>query len=58
MNEVVIRLQPDVIVNNRNGLPGGCATPEQEIHAAEEGRAWKFCMTMNESWGYAEADDA
>jgi alpha-L-fucosidase len=58
MNEMVFRLQPDIIVNNRNGLPGDFSTPEQEIQAEKEGRAWESCMTMNDSWGYMEADDA
>jgi len=57
MNEVVFKLQPDIIVNNRNGLPGDFSTPEQEIRAEGGGRAWETCMTMNDSWGYAEADD-
>jgi alpha-L-fucosidase len=58
MNEMVFKLQPDIIVNNRNGLPGDFSTPEQEIRAERSGRAWESCMTMNDSWGYAEADDA
>jgi alpha-L-fucosidase len=58
MNEMVFRLQPDIIVNNRNGLPGDFSTPEQEIRAERTGRAWESCMTMNDSWGYQEADDA
>ena len=31
MNEMVFQLQPDIIVNNRNGLAGDFATPEQTI---------------------------
>jgi alpha-L-fucosidase len=57
MNEMVFKLQPDIIVNNRNGLPGDFSTPEQEIRAERGGRAWESCMTMNDSWGYTEADD-
>ncbi len=58
MNKMVFSLQPDIIVNNRNGLPGDFATPEQEIRASKSGRAWETCMTMNDSWGYQRADDA
>jgi len=58
MNKMVFELQPDIIVNNRNKLPGDFATPEQQITAAESGRAWESCMTMNDSWGYHKADDA
>jgi alpha-L-fucosidase len=58
MNEMVFKLQPDIIVNNRNGLPGDFSTPEQEVNPAETGRAWETCMTLNDSWGYQAADDA
>ncbi len=57
MNRMVFELQPDIIVNNRNKLPGDFSTPEQRIEAAEAGRAWEACMTMNDSWGYHRADD-
>jgi alpha-L-fucosidase len=57
MNEMVFKLQPDIIVNDRNGLPGDFSTPEQEIVAAKAGRGWETCMTMNDSWGYQKADD-
>src|SRR6266478_5637021 len=33
MNEMVFKLQPEIIVNNRNRLPGDFATPEQRIEA-------------------------
>jgi alpha-L-fucosidase len=56
MNKMVFQLQPDIIVNNRNLLPGDFATPEQHIEPAKGGRAWESCMTMNESWGYQKAD--
>ena len=55
MNDMVFKLQPDIIVNNRNKLDGDFATPEQRIQADK--RAWESCMTMNDSWGYQRADD-
>ena len=36
MNEMVFELQPDIIVNNRNRLPGDFATPEQHIRAEKD----------------------
>ena len=57
MNKMVFELQPDIIVNNRNRLPGDFSTPEQQITAAKDGRAWESCMTLNDSWGYQRADD-
>ena len=57
MNRMVFEPQPDIIVNNRNGVPGDFSTPEQEITAEKSGRAWETCMTLNDSWGYQRADD-
>jgi len=56
MNKMVFGLQPDIVVNNRNGLPGDFSTPEQEIVAEKGTRAWESCMTLNDSWGYHAAD--
>jgi alpha-L-fucosidase len=56
MNDMVFKLQPDIIVNNRNRLDGDFATPEQRIQA-ENNRAWESCMTMNGSWGFQKTDD-
>jgi alpha-L-fucosidase len=58
MNEMVFELQPEIIVNNRNGLQGDFSTPEQRIEASAVGRAWESCMTLNNSWGFNRADDA
>lgn len=57
MNQMVFELQPGIIVNNRNGLQGDFATPEQKIVAETGGRAWESCMTLNDSWGFHRADD-
>src|SRR5260370_24793359 len=56
MNQMVFELQPEIIVNNRNALEGDFSTPDQEITAAEKGRAWEACMTMNDSWGFNRGD--
>jgi alpha-L-fucosidase len=58
MNKMVFQLQPDIIVNNRNKLPGDFSTPEQRITAETGDRAWETCMTLNDSWGYQIADNA
>jgi alpha-L-fucosidase len=57
MNQMVFELQPEIIVNNRNGLDGDFSTPEQRIEAAAQGRAWESCMTMNDSWGFNRGDN-
>ncbi|MDA1259467.1 MAG: alpha-L-fucosidase, partial [Planctomycetota bacterium] len=65
------RLQPDVIVNNRvdvgrsgmagltegPGYAGDFGTPEQEVPATGlPGVDWESCITMNNHWGWNEAD--
>lgn len=55
MNRMVRGLQPDIIINNRSGIPEDFTTPEQEIRASAA--PWESCMTMNDSWGYQRADD-
>jgi len=55
MNAMVFDLQPQIIVNNRNGLAGDFSTPEHKV--AADKRAWETCETMNLGWGYQRSDD-
>jgi alpha-L-fucosidase len=55
MNKMVRQLQPDILINNRAGIPEDFTTPEQHITVSVE--PWESCMTMNDSWGYQRADD-
>jgi len=57
LNAMVRRLQPDIVINNRSGLPEDFDTPEQHITASTPGRMWESCMTMNKHWGYFATDD-
>lgn len=57
LNKMIFELQPDIVVNDRGALPGDFSTPEQKIEAADEGRAWETCMTINGAWGYVRADE-
>jgi len=57
LNRMVRKLQPDIIINNRSRVPEDYKTPEEEIVAADEGRAWEACMTFNGSWGFSETSD-
>ena len=56
MNAMVRKLQPDIIINNRSGLPEDFGTPEGHITPEPGGRAWESCMTFNDSWGYTPID--
>lgn len=47
-------LQPQIIINDRSGLPADFSTPENVVVAQK--RPWESCFTMNRSWGYAPGD--
>lgn len=52
--EMVRKLQPNIIINDRASLPGDFATPENVVIA--QSRPWESCFTMNRTWGYAPYD--
>jgi len=53
MNQMVRKLQPHIIINNRSRLDEDFSTPEGKVEAANAGRGWEACMTFNStSWGY------
>jgi alpha-L-fucosidase len=52
MNQMVRELQPHILINNRSRLDEDFGTPEENVTAEKEGRAWEACMTFNGSWGY------
>lgn len=57
MNQMVRRLQPDIIINNRSRLEEDFGTPEGKITAGD--RDWEACMTFNGiSWGYVDSEQA
>lgn len=51
-------LQPDMLVNDRLGVPGDFVTPEQYqptsplVDAQGAPQVWEACQTLNGSWGY------
>jgi alpha-L-fucosidase len=52
LNAMVRALQPNILINDRSGLPEDFSTPEQHVKPPEPGRRWEACMTLNRSWGY------
>jgi alpha-L-fucosidase len=55
MNDMVFKAQPDIVVNNRNLLPGDFSTPEQSTRPGKDD--WESCMTINDSWAYLAGDN-
>jgi len=52
LNQMVRRLQPEIVINNRSGLAEDVDTPEQYVVASPPGRLWESCMTIGDYWGY------
>ena len=48
------QLQPEIIINDRSGIPGDFGTPENSVTAQD--RPWESCFCMNRTWGYAPYD--
>ena len=56
-NQYLRTLQPDIIINNRSGLPEDFGTPEEHINFCDTD--WEACMTFNGiSWGYINSRQA
>jgi alpha-L-fucosidase len=56
VNEEILRLQPDIIINERNGEPWHVKNCEQAIKPAGPGVVWEACMTLNDNWAYHAGD--
>ncbi len=61
MNELVRRLQPDILINDRGWSQGDFSTPERE-YSAQSGswftRMTEACNSLGQqSWGYREKED-
>ncbi len=53
-NEMIYRLQPNCLINERNGEPSDFRCSEQRI-VAKPG-PWEACMTLCGNWGYHQGD--
>jgi alpha-L-fucosidase len=56
MNAMVREIQPHILFNGRNGLPGDFSTPEGHMSPPKPLRPWEGCMTLNNSWGFHAGD--
>jgi alpha-L-fucosidase len=56
VNETVLKLQPDILINERNGAPFHVKISEQAIKPPKENIPWEACMTLNSNWGYHAGD--
>jgi len=49
-------VNPNLIINNRCGLPGDYYTPEQTIGGYDDQKPWETCMTIGGHWSYSPTD--
>ena len=56
VNTFVKTLQPDILINARNGAPYDFEVSEQAIKPAPPGHAWEANLTLNANWGYHAGD--
>ncbi|HOE10259.1 MAG TPA: alpha-L-fucosidase [bacterium] len=55
--KMIRELQPHIIINDRAGLPGDFATPEQTIGTFQTERPWESCITIGTQWAWKPADE-
>ena len=56
LKNMIKKLQPQIMINDRLLFAGGYKTPEQFIPQKPLKGPWETCLTMNTSWGYIPAD--
>ncbi|MGJ5817219.1 alpha-L-fucosidase [Paludibaculum fermentans] len=49
-------LEPELVINNRAGLPADNDTPEQRIGLFQNNRPWETCATVGRQWAYDPND--
>lgn len=55
--EIILRANPETILNARMGCYGDYATPEQGVPIIAPDGPWELSLTINDSWGYQHGDD-
>jgi len=50
--KMIHKLRPDIIINDRCGVPGDYFTPEQKIGGFNNTRNWESCMTLTGFWSW------
>lgn len=56
LHRAIRELQPNIIINNRGGLPADYDTPEQKIGSFQRDCAWESCITLGKQWAWKPDD--
>jgi alpha-L-fucosidase len=54
---LVRALQPDILINDRSGVPGDYVTPEARVGRYRDERPWESCMTVGTQWAWKPGDE-
>ncbi|MDR3707849.1 MAG: alpha-L-fucosidase [Capsulimonadaceae bacterium] len=58
VNTWIKSVQPNIMINNRNGAPFDFQCSEQAIRPPSNPELpWEACLTLNDNWGYHAGDD-
>ena len=57
MFKEIYAIAPDIIINNRSGVPADYSTPEQVIGQMDMERVWESCMTFTGKWSWRGFDN-
>ena len=57
LNTLARKLQPRILINDRDGLPEDFDTPEQEIGKFQNDRPWESCITICDQWAWKPHDE-
>jgi len=49
--------QPNVLINDRCGLPGDFATPERRVGGFQRNRPWESCIQLGTQWSWKPDDN-
>ena len=52
MFRIIHELRPDIVINDRCGVPGDFSTPEQRLGSFDLERDWESCMTFTGFWSW------
>ena len=56
IHPVIRALQPNILINNRDGLPEDFDTPEQRVGRMQIDRPWESCITIAQQWAWKPGD--
>ncbi len=56
LNALARSLQPEILINDRSGLPEDFYTAENALTPPPPGRDWELCICINDLWGYNPHD--